>query len=250
MTDVTDQKKEDRARKVDALFKKAERASTSEEAEAFFEKAQQLMSRWSIDDSMLRAAGQGIEDQLEQRKFVLQTTYFKADVELLVGIGYVNDCKGVMGRPRGRGIPGYMKLVGYRSDLDNVERLFNLLLIQAVRGSVSAVQSDYDTSTPYIFRKSFRIAFANRIEQRLKEQKKRAVHDAARTYQSSGMELVLADKKTQVAVFYEDQFANAKKSKASRIGWSGTGADQGRAAGDRADIGNSRVRGSGKGLTR
>lgn len=237
-----------RVEKVSALLAKAERTENEHEAEAFFEKAQELMSKWAIDDAMLRAAGGGKAkaDPLIVRRVDLPNSYFNANVDLIVCIARANDVKLVMGRPY-RGSQGYVRLAGHESDVKNVESLYVNLLIQVTREVRKARQEPGDWSSPYVFRNTFRSAFASRIGERLQEAKRRATA-TARTEHGSGMDLVLRDKGEVVSRFYHEQFPKTRASRGGQRSWSGSGAAAGRAAGDRADIGNSRLGGNRKAI--
>lgn len=141
-------------------------------------------------------------------------------------------------------------VVGFAADLDRVEMLYTSLLVQAF-GELAEIRSEEVIGTawrPYSemtraeraagrtsFNRSWLIGFAVRVRERLEEaaQRARQEHDVP------GTELVLADRRQQVAMAYEGFFPHRRKI--HRTLGSANGYASGQAAGARADIGLTRV---------
>lgn len=239
MSEAINLDQESRIEKIQKLLNKAQGASTEDEAAAFFAKAEELMQRYAIDDAMLRARGDMVEDTLEDRKVKIPSTYFAADIQLLLGIAVANDCR-VLQNKGG----GYAYVLGYSSDIDSVLLLFQLLQVQSARFAREALRDEptfgYTKMDEYVWRRSFRFGFAQRVSGRLHEQKERTKVEATKTH-GSGMELVLVSKKDKVEDFYNGRAGGKARDGNMRGDFAGKAA--GRAAGDRADIGNKRVGG-------
>lgn len=238
MTEPKDMNDERDARidKVQKLLNKAQGASTEEEASAFFAKAEELMTKWAIDDAMLRASGKLEKEEIETRRVKIASTYFNVDIQLLHGITRVQDCR-LLQNKQGR----YAIVIGFPSDIDNVLTMYNLLQIQSARFARESFKTEGIAGTPmdeYVWRRSFRGGFASRISERLREQKVKSTTAAGKQH-GSGMELVLVDKKAQVDDFYRQMGSSPARSSRSRHDVHGE--MSGRKAGDRADVGNKRV---------
>lgn len=232
---------EKRITKIQALLAKAESTDSEEESDALFAKAEELMVKWSIDEAVARAAGKMEAEDFVCEKVDLASTYFMADIDLMMAVANNGDCRLVMAKPASNRA-GWVKVVGFKGDVERALMLFTSLRIQVTRGVGKAVQPPEDFSSSYIFRKSFRQGFAYRIGERLRKQREATVKDAAEEH-GTGMELVLRNKSEVVDQKYSEMFRNLRRARSGRQGWSGAGGNQGRAAGDRADVGNSRVGG-------
>lgn len=230
-----DARTSERAEKINKLLSKAQGASTEEEAGAFFAKAEELMTKWAIDDAMLRHAGKLEDESIEQRKVPVASTFFSADMTLASNVSRSHNVR-LLQNKQGR----YIILIGFTSDIENVLTLYNLLRIQAVRFSQQHNLTDMAGFDRYVWRRSFRTSFAQRIGERLAEQRRITTHEAEKVH-GSGMELVLVDKKKQVDRYYDD--LGKGRARMSRQRYSGSGASAGRSAANRADLGNARVGG-------
>jgi hypothetical protein len=150
--------------RIRALLSKAEATDHSAEAEAFTAKAQELMSRHSIDDALLHARREESVSILTRRMH-LGSPYASTKVLLLTAVGRAN-------RTRVIYLEQYAiaHVVGTPVDVDQVELLYTSLLIQATR-AVSAAghrgAGSFERSPT--FRRSFLTAYADRIGERLTE---------------------------------------------------------------------------------
>lgn len=137
--------------RVRALLAKAESSSFPEEAEALSAKAQELMTRHALD-RVLVAAGPELPSS---RRIWLDTPYTDAKSLLVDVVAKANRCRAVFD-PRW----DFVTVVG--DDLDAVALLTTSLLVQATRAMIAD-----PAGRSRQFRKSFLVAYATRIGERL-----------------------------------------------------------------------------------
>ena len=208
--------------RIRGLLAKAEATNHPAEAETFTAKAQELMTRHAVDEAVLRGL-QHEDIPIASRRVHLQSPYANVKATLLNAVARPNRCRTVL-------INAYdiAVLVGTPTDVDQTELLFTSLLIQATRamtdaGDRGAASSDRSAT----FRRSFLLAYATRIGERLRE----ADRSTTATY---GTELVplLQREADAVDAEFERQFPRVRQGGSSLVdvrGW-----EAGRAAADRA----------------
>lgn len=140
--------------RIRALLAKAESTGFPQEAEALSAKAQQLMTRHSIDEALLRPGLPG--DGPGARRIGVDRPYESAKALLLDAVAVANRCEAVWSADF-----GFSTVVGHEPDLDAVELLYTSLLVQADRALHRGPSRRRD------FRESFLIAYAARIRVRL-----------------------------------------------------------------------------------
>ncbi|HZD22094.1 MAG TPA: DUF2786 domain-containing protein, partial [Acidimicrobiia bacterium] len=152
--------------KVRALLAKAESTSFDAEAESLTAKAQELITRYRIDRAKLSAEGEESDTEVVGRRVGIDDPYAQAKSLLLAGIADANGCRSVWSKAF-----GFAALFGFPEDLDGVETLFTSLLVQATAAlqREGSKQDRYGRSRTTRFRRSFLVAFATRISQRLRE---------------------------------------------------------------------------------
>lgn len=149
--------------RIRALLAKAEATDYPDEAEAFTAKAQDLMTRHSIDEALLHAET-ATDIETSARRVHVDDPYAVTKAGLLSIIGETNRVR-VIWDDRAH----FATLVGTPVDLEQVEMLFVSLLIQATRamteatGRVGTVRGGQART----FRRSFLSAYAVRIGERL-----------------------------------------------------------------------------------
>ncbi|WP_346135002.1 DUF2786 domain-containing protein [Lentzea roselyniae] len=209
--------------RVRALLAKAESTSFPEEAEALSGKAQELMNRHALERAMLDA---DLPALATSRRMWLDKSYFKEKSQLV---------QVVASAFRSRAVAydgfGFVALVGDEVDLESVELLSTSLLVQATRAMVAvggqAGKGSEARSRP--FRKSFLVAYATRIGERLTE---------APAVSDERLLPVLADRKKAVDTMFDEMFTRTRTSRVTVRSAAGWGA--GLAAADIADIGTGR----------
>ncbi|MEX2100854.1 MAG: DUF2786 domain-containing protein [Acidimicrobiia bacterium] len=154
--------------RVRALLAKAESTTFDAEAEALTAKAQELMARHRIDRAVLdassRASVRSVGEEPVGRRIGIDDPYSAPKAVLLFRVAEANGCQAVWSKGF-----GFMTVFGFASELDAVEELFTSLLVQATAALRRAgpKQDAHGRSRTKSFRRSFLIAFAVRIGQRL-----------------------------------------------------------------------------------
>ncbi len=215
-----------------ALLAKAEATNFEAEAETFTAKAQEMMTRYSIDAAVLAAAAMGSGTSrtagIESRRVHIESPYADEKAGLLSVIASVNSARCIWAPTI-----GIATVMGFPVDLQLTDMLFTSLLVQATRASADATAADPRLRTPS-FRRAFLIAFADRIGERLETTREHASADAELQY-GTALVPILADRSAAVDVAFSESFPNAVTAPIRRVNAAGWRA--GRAAADRAHIG-------------
>ncbi|MFM2077986.1 MAG: hypothetical protein RJA49_1876 [Actinomycetota bacterium] len=213
-----------------ALLAKAEGTNFEAEAEAFTAKAQELMTRHSIDTAMLAAQAAGASTQygVESRRVHIDNPYAEEKATFLAALAEVNGAKCVW-----HPAAGFSTLMGFAVDLQLTDVLFTSLLVQATHASATATAHDKRLRTPS-FRRAFLVSFADRIAERLDTARRQVAAEAEHDY-GSAMVPVLAKREAAVEQAYATAFPDTIMMKAKR--YNAHGWHAGREAADRADIG-------------
>jgi hypothetical protein len=220
--------------RVRALLAKAESTEFPEEAEALTSRAQELMSRHSIDDALLAAAGSGAAGpgQASGRRLFLDSPYEVAKAVLLDVVAGANRCRAIWHKNL-----GLSTVLGFPGDLDAVELLFTSLLVQATTALVHAGsrRDAYGRSRTRSFRQSFLASYAQRIGERLTDAAGAAERQAVADSPGTDLLPVLAARDRAVDEAVEEMFPeltqHAVNSVHDREGWI-----TGRAAADLATL--------------
>lgn len=235
-----------------ALLAKAESTTFTEEAAALTAKAQELIAAHAIDLALIEEkTGRG---NVATRMVFIAAPYPKEKFILLSGVARANGCRAILGldddqfRDMVRSGEMFSRegehatLVGYESDLDSVELLFTSLLVQAVNIMLShGPQVDaFGRNRTKSFRRSFLNGFAWTVSDRLKEARTSATESADEEATSGSVLPVLASRKEAVDDFVGNQFPRLSSLKTSVSNSDGIVA--GNHAGNRADLGNARVK--------
>jgi hypothetical protein len=216
--------------KVRALLAKAESTSFEAEADAFTAKAQELMARHRIDRAVLDARGTARREAPAGRRIGIDDPYADAKATLLAEVADANGCHAVWSK----GL-GHATAFGFPDELLAVEELFTSLLVQAsaaLRREGSKVDRAGRSRTTR-FRRSFLVAFAYRVGQRLRDAVEATVESAS---EETGTALVplLADRDAAVQEAAASAFPDVGVFSASAT--DGEGWYAGTLAGDRADL--------------
>jgi hypothetical protein len=218
--------------KIRALLSKAEATTFAEEADAYTAKAQDLMTRYAIDEALLEeSAGHG---EVIIRRIHIDNPYAQAKVQLLSIVGDINRVRVIWDDHH-----GMATVVGMAVDLQLVEMLFTSLLVQATRalteaGNVRTTQVGYRSgrmNRAPAFRRAFLLSYAHRIGERLEAAGDQATAESSASH---GAELVpvLQRRAEEVDQTFARLFPQTGEIRAKRVdarGW-----DAGRTAADRA----------------
>ncbi|MCU4186592.1 DUF2786 domain-containing protein [Acidiferrimicrobium sp. IK] len=222
--------------KVRALLAKAESTSFEAEAEALTAKAQELMSRHSIDDLLARERPGGRRDRPGARRIPVDDPYADAKSTLLSTVASANGVRCVWHPDL-----ALMTVVGFDADLDGIDALFTSLLVQATRRMVAERPEPdrWGRSQTRSFRQSFLLSFAARIGERLAEAADYS-RQAAEAELSVSLLPALARRQDEVDEAVSDMFPRLKRhrsrSATNREGWAA-----GRQAADTAHLDGGRA---------
>ena len=216
-------------RVIRGLLAKAEATTFEAEAEAFTAKAQELMTRHSIDMAVLASTTAGFSSAgVQSRRVHIHNPYGEEKATFLSAIASVNGARCIWFPAA-----GFSTVMGFPVDLQLTDLLFTSLLVQATRASASATAADRRLSTAS-FRRAFLIAFADRVAERLEAARGHTATAAEHAYGES-LVPILASRSQAVDAAYEEAFPHATVMRNRRL--SSAGWHAGRAAADTADIG-------------
>ena len=250
------------ADKIAKLLAKAE-STTPEEAEALVAKAQQLMSRWAIDEAMidsLRNKKDQPAEQIVEKRIPLKGIYLVAHLSLGHGVGRANNCRTL--QSKGDKSNGAIWFIGFESDVKRAEMILTSLLVQGVGALQQYVKTipDYLPGWErYVMRRSFLQGFAEEVSYRLADAKKAAeveyVEEKANAGEdaktvSTSMEVALRDRKQLVNDWMDQRYGKLRSARGGRMQGNYNARSDGRAAGSRADVGSPAVPTSRKALGR
>lgn len=227
--------------KIRKLLAKAEDpATTTEEAELYTAKAAQLIADYGIDEALL-AHGDPSRDPVGDRVVVMDAPYAADKADLLSTVAHELRCRAVRRTRYPEGVKELsLHLFGHESDLQRVELLFTSLLLQTAHGLARTPVPPWEHKAA--FRRSWMAGFRQAIGQRLQLAEKQAEAQAADRFRSSGTStaLVLADRSALVKAALEQEYPRLRTARARQF--SGSGARDGYAAGQRADLGGTRLK--------
>lgn len=238
----TDQRTDTALARVRKLLAKAEDpAATAQEAETYTAKASELMAAYGIDRALLAASDPSL-DVVGDRVIVHDRPYAAEKAQLVGEVALSLRCR-VVRRTR---YPDGEKqlsshLFGHRSDLERAEILFTSLLLQAMQELTRTPVPALDH--PAAFRRSWLSGFSTAVGRRLERAERAAAEQAEDRFAASGTStaLVLADRSAAVEAARDATYPDLRTLSTRRL--SGSGRAQGWAAGQRADLGSTRLGG-------
>lgn len=228
--------------RVRALLRKAESTPFGPEAEALIAKAQDLLTRYAIDEALLTGGSQHHGDATGGaapvvRRIVVSGPYARGRAGLLGAVGSANRCAVVWDAQASAAMA-----VGFDTDLDATELVWRSLVAQAEL-AVAAAGPTVDhrgRSRTRSWRSAFWASFSQRIGQRLTEQNRATIADVANhtADASAAMVPMLASRQRQVDDAVARNFPRLATSR-TRVS-NGEGWSAGHRAADRARLGADR----------
>jgi hypothetical protein len=202
------------ADKIGKLLAKAE-STTPEEAELLLQKAQELMSRYSIDEAMV-AAARGLEsaEKVVEERIVYTGIFREAAFDIGKALCAPNECHHLISHG---GKTTTLVVIGFEGDVSRVKMLDSSIQIQA-RGALLKWQKDQDRTHMgsmewYKARREFLFGFAEGLRTQLEAAHAKAVKEAKADEKpsptspsSSSVELVLRDKKQRVSDWIDETY--------------------------------------------
>lgn len=230
-----------RAEKVKKLLALAEKAGTQEEAELAMARAQELMTKHMIDDAMLASLGDGDSDKLiDEFQLIPKSAYFEYIVQLWAAVAEANGVQVLVVKIQRWSLEQGVILVGWQSDVERVKALFEVIHAQCKRGRNSGMPAHLKAlgggKIVGDWKRSFTIAFAVRIGQRLREQVERTKHEVVAT--NPEFLPVLVTREERAKQLAEDMSSGKHEA---RLKYNREGYAAGHEAASRADLGNTRV---------
>jgi hypothetical protein len=151
-----------------ALLAKAEATEYPDEAEAFFNKASELISRWAIDEALLWAGSDSsAREQPDELQLVLHAPYLPQKAVLVGAVATAHGCRAVrIVSPPGVGRE-VISVVGFPSELRWVDTLVTSLMVQLTSAMLSRCPAGLTPSASASWRRSFIIGFAEEVGRRL-----------------------------------------------------------------------------------
>jgi hypothetical protein len=232
--------------KVRKLLAKAEDdACTPAEAEAFTAKAAELIAKYGIDAALL-AEAEPTSDRVGDRVIVMDAPYTLDKAGLLMTVARALRCRSVQNtRYQVGGKSLTIHLFGFGADIDRVELLYTSLLVQAAH-ALAVEYVPYGESTA-AYRRSWYAGYAHAVGRRLTAAEARAQADATRAQTSQAatagsgrsVALVLADRSVTVTAARDAAYPKLGKARTRQL--SGSGTRRGYDAGQRADLGGTRL---------
>lgn len=214
--------------RVRALLAKAEATTFPAEAEAYTAKAQELISRHSIDEALLAGSG-GAEVVPYARRIGVDHPYESEKASLLNSVARANRCH-VVWSPEF----GFATVFGFDADIDAVDLLHTSLLVQAHRAMARTEPPGGKAGRARLktFRQSFLVGYAVRIGERLAEASRAALEQ---TENRAALVPVLASRDVQVREARDRSFPSTSRGRGFRVasleGW-----ESGREAADAAQL--------------
>ncbi|MFI5844372.1 DUF2786 domain-containing protein [Catenuloplanes sp. NPDC051500] len=208
--------------RVRALLAKAESTDFPAEAETYTAKAQEMITRHSLDEALLTA------DRAEvvplTRRIPVDAPYESEKAALLHAVARANRCHAVWTPDL-----GFATVFGFDADIDAVDLLHASLLVQAQRAmSRTEPRGKAGKARMKAFRASFLVAFAHRIGERLAQAAK-----AALPAEDGNLLPVLRSRDVQVQETMNRVFPRTERARGARVD-SDEGWREGRAAADQA----------------
>jgi len=212
-----------KAARIGALLRKAEQASTPEEADAYLTKAQALATEYQVDLELARLAHSsrtappvptvktislGERGKRGLHTYVRLFSYIAGVNSVTIDIAHNST---------------YVVAYGFDTDIETTELLYNSLITQMVAASDAYIRSgahkaetteqlntrtwewEYKPVSGHTARISFQKAFGARVGRRLREAREQAVQTVSAHQEpaSTGAELVLVGRELAVTEFYK-----------------------------------------------
>jgi hypothetical protein len=262
--------------RIQGLINKAEQTEFEEEAKVFMEKAQELLSKYSLSEYDLKSVNAlGEKDVTVTVAIRCNDPHLTAKCVLISSVATANNCRVVKGNMQqergdkaefGKRIDYWTKeparvisvdnmsrkyrnmyITGFSRDIDAVTLLYTSFLIQIANNVRKAEVPSYVSKGTWTAH--FIEGFGREVGRRLREANRKSRNDIVTEFKEEGVDLlpVLVEREAEVNAAYEQTWqGNLGKGRASGHKSSTGGQFAGRQAGASADIGNKRIGGIGQ----
>lgn len=226
-------------RKVQGLLAKAESTEFEAEREAFYAKAQDLMTRHAIDEALLDRAGRKAEVKPTSEVFVYTDNQANRPPKrnLLTAVARANRVRVVY--YNGSKKEQKAMLVGFADDLEYVKLVYTSLYLQGHREGGRAYLASDRYASRVVYLTNFLLGFASKVDERLRAQN-RKTEEAVKAETGTSTALVLVDRTKAVDDHVGELFPNLSNGRRVRIGYARGAHGAGQAAGAKADLSGGR----------
>lgn len=243
--------------KIAKLLRLAERAGTPAEAEAASKAAERLMMKWGIEEAVIRSKMDGGDsDKIVTKGIPFPAMFVKARTgvahAIIRGMGGMKSYNQMYAKIGDKwdkkGLT--VMIMGWESDVDRAITLINSLVLQADSAQATwwkeyrKAEGKYmKASEQFRARRQFLFSFAHAVEMRLRAMRAEEVAEAVKhEAKGTGTELVLLNREQAVEAEYDKIAGGMRKGRGVKGSWAGS--SEGRAAGQRANLGSKGVGGS------
>lgn len=242
--------------KIAKLLRKAE-STTPEEAEALFEKAQELMMTWAIDEEFLaQLRGDKPVEKIVRESIRYTGSYHPALWEIGATIARNNNCRVLIAK---LGNASSLVIIGFESDVERVKLLNASMQIQAARAqsnwwkTIKSQMQYYSASEKFKARRDFLFGFASGLGMQLSRANKEAEKQAAENQTLrvnisqeeavKSVALVVRTKKQKVDDWVDQEYGKLRSARGGNYArsWSSGAYGKGVSAGSVADTNRPRV---------
>jgi hypothetical protein len=216
--------------KIRKLLRQAENTPHEEEARTFYAKAQELMLRFRIEESLLWVNDPSKRESIDTIDIGIKDKQPGARYKrlILLRIAQLSSCRMYYIHAGNQS-----KVVGFPQDLVWTDMLYSSIMSQASFAMAKAQAIDGDGINTRTFRNNFYRGFANRIIERLDETYKQAVESVA---YSGSTALVLASRAAQVDQYVDKNLNLGRASRPGAFQYNEKAMTHGRLAADVTDI--------------
>ena len=186
-----DQKLKDVIRKVEALLQKANSSMYVEESKAFQQKAQELMTKYQVEETDL--FGRSKDEIISNRRVEVPPPYVIDKSILLGSIARQNFCRVLRGSD-------YIIIYGYESDIELSLVMYNYLVVDMFSKAAQNIPSGGATTS---WKKSFFGGYAATISRRLRDAKKYQIEQDSIFKGNDNFALALNKKEHSILEFWE-----------------------------------------------
>ena len=206
---------------------------SQEEAESYIKKAQELMTKYAIDELLVKGVS---SDKITTVEFFMPSPYANAKTMSFGWIARVYNCRvvnsaGIRSKDGKKGMYGWV--TGYEHDLEQLNVMFTSLLIQCTNAAMKNKDPYENTKS---WRHNFIMGFFLHIKRVLEDQRQTSIKESD---SSSDLLPVLADRQRLVEDALHERWPKLYSSTTNLTNNAGYSA--GRSAAANADLNNPRI---------
>ncbi|MGW4720613.1 DUF2786 domain-containing protein [Nocardia sp. NPDC004260] len=231
---ATERSRDTMAQRIAHLLNQADNAATEAEADAFRDRAMQLIAKTGIEESEARGTLREGNNVVMALTFQLTGQFLTQQKILLINIAAALHCSTItIDNARNT---KKVQVYGVKIHTERVQLLYGILNPRMIAGATRLTAPPGDRRGTRALRLDWMLGYINRINERLTaaEASAAATRDAETGTTTQALVLVSDLKRAQAAL--DKQHPDTTKSRTYRRRVQLSAYDQGRAAGDRADL--------------